>query len=119
MEYQDEHVLRVIGEAGAALRLASQRFHDGASADEALDLADEAIRLVVEIDPSMFLEMAPMTMVTLLDISGYDDRLVTRLADALEFEAEVLEGNGLFLDAGVRREQAAAVRESIDPRRAN
>ncbi len=58
-------------------------------------------------------------MVSFLELSGFDDRLVVKLAEALNLQAEILESEGSLVLAGVRREQAAAVLESIDPARAN
>jgi hydrogenase maturation factor len=58
-------------------------------------------------------------MVSFLELSGFDDRLVVKLAEALSLQAEILESEGSLVLAGVRREQAQAVLESIDPGRAN
>lgn len=119
MEYQNDYVLRLIEQMGAALRLASRRFAEGASIDESLQATDEAIRAVVDVDPSLFLRMSPASMASLLEISNLDDRLVAKLAEALLLQAEILQADADIVAAGVRREQAAAVLESIDPSRAN
>ena len=57
-------------------------------------------------------------MVSFLELSGFDDRLVVKLAEAMSLQAEILESEGLVA-AGVRREQVTAVLDSIDPARAN
>jgi hypothetical protein len=119
LEYQNDYVLRLIEQMGAALRLATRRFAEGASADESLEATDDAIRAVVDIEPSLFLRMSPASMASLLEISNLDDRLVTKLAEALLLQADILQSEASIVEAGVRREQAAAVLESIDPGRAN
>ena len=119
MEYQNDDVLRMIEQTGATLRLAAARFAQGAPADESLTLTAEAIRDVVDIDPLTFCGMSPPTMVTLLEMSGLDDRLVSRVAESLLLEADILQSEGELVDAGIRREQAQAVLDAIDPTRAN
>lgn len=119
MQYQNDYILRIIEQMGSAIREAFRRFRDGESAEESLELTNQAIGLVVDMDPELFLRLAPPSMVSFLEISGFDDRLVLKLAEALELEAEILLSEGALIEAGVRREQAAAVRASIDPAHAN
>lgn len=119
MQYQNDYILRIIEQMGTAIREALRRFSGGEAAEESLELIDSAIELVVDMDPQLFLKLAPQSMVSLLGISDMDDRVVGKLADALELEADILLGEGLLIEAGVRREQAAAVRASLDPGRAN
>lgn len=119
MQYQNDYILRIIEQMGAAIREAFRRFRDGGSVEAPLELTNEAIGLVVDMDPHLFLRLAPPSMVSFLEISGFDDRLVGKLAEALELQAEILLSEGQLIEAGVRREQAAAVRASLDPAHAN
>jgi len=119
VQYQNDYILRIIEQMGAALREAFRRFRDGEPAEETLELTNQAIGLVVDMDPELFLRLAPPSMVSFLEISGFDDRLVIKLAEALELQAEILLSEGALIEAGVRREQAAAVLASIDPAHAN
>ena len=119
MEYQKDHVLRIIEQMGAALRDASRRFSEGAPADESIEATNEAIGLVVELPPEVFLQMSPQSMVSLLEMFASDDRVYSNVANALLLQAEVLQAEGSLIEAGVRREQAAAVLDFIDPSRAN
>ena len=119
MEYQTDRVLRLLELTGASLRLAADRFAQGAPADEMMLLASEAIGEVVDMDSDSFVGMSPPSMVTLLDLSGLDDRLVSRVAEGLMLQAEILQSEGDLVEAAMRREQAAAVLDSIDPSRAN
>ena len=119
MLYQSDYLLRVIEQAGAAIREAFKRFREGAESDEPLELTEQAVGLVVDMDPKLFLRFSPQSMVSFLEISQFDDRLVTKLSEALELQGEILEARGALVEAGVRREQAAALLAAIDPARAN
>jgi hypothetical protein len=119
MQYQSDYVLRIIEQMGAALRRAFERYRDGADDDEALDITGQAIGLVVDMDSRLFLRLSPQSMVSFVEISGFDDRLVVKLVEALHLEADILESEGNLVEAGVRREQAAALTDAIDPAHAN
>ncbi|NTW29554.1 MAG: hypothetical protein HGA39_09375 [Coriobacteriia bacterium] len=119
VEYQNDYILRIIEQMGSAIRRAFQRFREGGAAEESIDVLDQAIGLTVDMDPQLFLRLAPHSMVSFLEISNYDDRVARKVAEALELEAEILESEGSIIDAGTRREQAAAILASLDPARAN
>jgi hypothetical protein len=118
VQYQSDYVLRIIEQMGVALRRAFERYRDGGDSDS-LELTHEAIGLVVDMDPNLFLRLSPPSMVSFVEISGFDDRLVVKLVEALRLEGDILEGEGNLVEAGVRREQADALAEAIDPARAN
>ena len=119
MQYQSDYVLRIIEQMGTALRQAFERYRDGDEADEPIAMTSSAIGLVVDMDPQLFLRLSPQSMVSFVEVSGFDDRLVARLVEALTLEADILEGEGDLVEAGVRRDQAAALTDAIDPARAN
>ncbi len=119
MEYHDRQVCRMIEHTGTTLRLAAQRFSQGASAQEALALTAEAIGEVVTVDPATFVGMSPPSMVTLLEVSGLDDRLIRRVAESLLLEADIFQSEADLIEAATRREQAAAILEAIDPSLSN
>ena len=119
MEYRNDYILRLIEQMGSLIRLAFERFREGGTAGEPVDVLHEAIGLAVDMDPGLFLTLAPQSMVSLVEISALDDRVVGKLAEALLLEAEVLEAAGSFVEAGVRRDQAAALLHAIDPSWAN
>ena len=119
MQYQDDYILRLVEQLGSMMRLAFARFREGQSSSEPLDVTNQAIQMVVDVDADVFLRFSPQSMVAFLELSGFDDRLVVKLAEALNLQAEILETEGALVLAGVRREQARAVLESIDPARAN
>jgi len=119
VEYQSDYVLRVIEQMGAALRLATRRFAQGAPPEESIEATNQAICLVVDIPPELFVRMSPQTMVSLLEMTGPDNRLLEKVAEALLLQADVLLADGSLIEASVRREQAAAVLGFIDPAHAN
>ena len=119
MDYRSDYILRLIEQMGSAIRLAFERFRGGGDADESLGMIHDAIGLAVDMDPSLFLTLAPQSMVSLVEISGFDDRLVGKMAEALMLEADILESRGLLVEAGVRREQSTALLHAIDPSWAN
>jgi hypothetical protein len=119
MMQQNEYVLRLIEQMGSTLRVATQRFSEGASAQESLDATNQAIAMAVELPAELFVRMSPQSMASLLDISSADDRMVEKVAEALQLQADVFQSEGFMIEANVRREQAAAVRDSIDPMHAN
>ena len=119
MGFESDYADHAVELMVTALRRASRRFAEGAPADESLGVIDDALAAAVEMPAPLFLRMSPQSMVSLLEISAADDRLVAKIADALLLEADVFETEGMLIEAGVRREQAAAMLEFIDPARAN
>jgi hypothetical protein len=108
-----------VEQLGSMMRLAFMRFREGEGSSEPLDVTNQAIQMVVDVEPELFLRFSPQSMVSFLELSGFDDRLVVKLAEAMSLQAEILESEGSLVAAGIRREQVAAVLESIDPARAN
>jgi hypothetical protein len=119
LQYQSDYILRIIEQMGAALREAFARFRVGADPEEPLELTERAIGLVVDMDPKLFLRLSPQSMVSFIEISGLDARVVAKLAEALELEADILDTEGNILEANVRREQARALSDAMDPANAN
>jgi len=113
MQYQSDYILRLIEQMGGLIRRAMERLRTGAGADEPLELTQEALGLVIDMDPETFVRLSPQSMVTILEIGGFDERVATRVAETLEAQAEIYEVMGEFSLAVARREQAAAVREAI------
>lgn len=119
MQYQHDYILRLIEQMGAVLREAFAAYRGGAASEEPLALTEAAIGLVVDMDPQLFLQLAPQSMVSLIEISNTDERLVAKLSEVLVLEADILDSEGRIIEANVRREQAAALRDALDPAHAN
>lgn len=118
MQYQSDYVLRVIEQMGSLIRRAMESLRTGGS-DEPLELAEHAIGLALDMDPSVAGRLSPASLVSLLELNMVDDRILGLVAEALDVEASALEADGDIVPATLRREQARAVRASLDPRRAN
>ncbi len=119
MDYRSDYVMRLIEQMGAAIRLAFDRFREGGEPEESIEALHRAIGLAVDMDPALFLTLAPQSMVSLVEISGLDDRVVGKVAEALTLEADILDFDGWTVEAAVRREQSTALLHAIDPSWAN
>jgi hypothetical protein len=117
--HQDEQDLRVVEQMTVTLRRATQRFAEGASAEESLARANEAMSIGVEVPIDLFLRMSPQSMVALLEVTSTEDDAIRKIAEALLLQSDVYRAQGLLIEAGVRQEQAAAMLDFIDPERAN
>jgi hypothetical protein len=119
VQYQSDYILRIIEQMGAALREAFTRFSRGAEPEEPLALTEAAIGLVVDMDPRLFLRLSPQSMVSFVEISGFDERVVAKLVEALQLEADILDTEGNIVEAAVRRDQARALHDAMNPANAN
>jgi hypothetical protein len=119
MMRSDETSGHVLEQIDSVLNHASRRFAEGASTEESLEALNRAFELVVDVPVPLFLTMSPQTMVSLLEMSGADDAVLAKVAEALLLQADMLQFEGSLIEAGARREQAGAVLEFIDPARAN
>lgn len=118
MQYQSDYVLRLIEQMGGLVRRALQSLREG-SDEESYDLADEAIGLALDMDPSLVARLSPHSLTALLDMNNLDDRVIELVGEALLVQADALESSGELVEARVRREQSAAVLALLDPSRAN
>lgn len=118
MQYQSDYVLRLIEQMGSLIRRAMEKVGVG-EAEEPYELCQEALGLALDIDPATTIRLAPTTLVSLIEMSNADDRVIALIADALEVEAEALEHAGEMLDAQTRHQQAQAVRAMLGPSHAN
>jgi hypothetical protein len=114
LSYQSDYVLRLIEQMGALIRRAMAKLGEGA-AQEPCEVAGQAIGLALGMDSSVASRLSSQSLVSLLELSRLDDQVIKLLAQAIELEAEVLQGNGEMIGAGVRREQASAVRSLLGP----
>jgi hypothetical protein len=118
MQYQSDYVLRLIEQMGGLVRRALEMLRMG-NEEEPYELAEEAIALALDIDPRVASRMSPQSLTSLLELNNLDDRVIELVGEALIVQADALERTGELVDAGVRREQSAAVMSLLDPNRAN
>lgn len=115
MRYPMDDRYRVLDQLGEMVEQARELFRAGGDAVGSLELTGQAIEIATSMDPATFLSLDPPSMASFLDISNTDDRVIEIVADAIEAQAEVADGSGLFVEASARREQATAVRELLGP----
>ena len=115
--YETDPVLQLIEQMGVLVRQASDLLQVGGEATYAL--AQQAIGLAMELEPETIGKLSPASFMHLLEMHSFDGRVVELIAEALDVQAEALDGVGEIIDAKVRREQSAAVRSMLDPNRAN
>ena len=115
MSYQSDYVLRLIEQMGELVRRAMAKLGEGA-ADEPCEVAGQAIGLSLGMDPAVASRLSSQSLVSLLELSSLDDQVINLLAQAIELEAEALQRGGEMIGAGVRREQASAVRSLLGPK---
>jgi len=118
MQYQSDYVLRLIEQMGALIRMAMAKERSG-SDEETYELAEQALGLALDIDPAVAARLSPRSLASVLELCNLDDRVIELVAEALEIEADALQINGGVLEGELRREQAKAARDLLDPRRAN
>jgi hypothetical protein len=118
MQYQSDYVLRLIEQMGGLVRRALEVLKLG-SDEESYELAEQAIGLALDIDPSLAARLAPQSLASLLEMNNLDDRVIQLVGEALLVQARALESAGEIIEAGVRRDQSAAVLALLDPSRAN
>jgi len=115
MRYPMEDRYHVLDQLEALVVQARDRFRNTGDAMGSLELSSQAIEIATSMEPSTFLTLDPPSMSSFLEMSNTDDRVITIIADAIESQAEVADGSGLFVEASARREQATAVRELVGP----
>lgn len=118
MQYQSDYVLRLIEQMGGLVRRAIEMLRHGGE-EEPYVLAEEAIGLALDVSPDVAARLSPQSMTALLEMRNVDDRVIELVAQSLELQHEVLQRNGEMIVAGVRKQQAEAVRSLLDPSRAN
>lgn len=118
MDWATDHDLRLAEQTAALVRAAAGRFREGDSGD-AMAIVNELVEIVVDMDPVRFLQLSPQSMVSFIEIAGTNDRVVANLAEAIELQADVLDVSGAIIEGRVRREQANALRDSMNPAKAN
>jgi len=116
--YQSDYILRLVEQMGSLIRRALDKVRAG-GAEEPYELAEQALGLALDLDPTVVARLSPSSLVSLLELNNLDDRVLELVAEALDVQALVLESGGELMEAGLRRDQADAVRRLLDPGRAN
>ncbi len=118
MRYQDDTIVRLIEQMGGLLRKAQERMREG-DYQESYELASEAVGHALGMDPGLVARLSPQALTSALEITAHDDRVVLLLAEALEMESRACESRGDLIEAKLHADQAVALRNLLDPARAN
>lgn len=118
MQYQTDYILRLIEQMGDLVRRALAQTRAG-GAEEPYELADRAIALALDMDPELIARLSPQSLASLIDINNLDERVIELMAQAMDLEAEILQGQGELVASVQRRDQAAAVRALLGPNHVN
>lgn len=113
MQYETDYIMRLVEQLGSMIRKTLERL-GLRHAEEPVTLASEAIGLALDMDPETASELAPQSLVSLLELRGLDRRVVELVHQAIEVEAVALEDRGEVVAAMFRREQAEAVQSLLD-----
>jgi hypothetical protein len=76
---------------------------------------EDAIGDTVDIDPTLFFNLAPESMVSMLQIGNLDPNTAGFVVRAMYYEAEGLEQHGYKERAALRRAQADAIVKAYCP----
>jgi hypothetical protein len=114
VQYETDYIMRLVEQLGSVIRKTVERLGLRAEEEEPVTLASEAIGLALDMDPETASELAPNSLVSLLELRGLDRRVVELVHQAIEIEAVALEDRGEVVAAMFRREQAEAVRSFLD-----
>lgn len=119
MRYADDEAHQhVIAQMRALVREATELLREGAG-KESCAPADEAIVVATGLDPAVVPRLSAGALTSLMEMAEHDDRVIELLAQALEIEAQVSSRSGDIVKAGLRADQASAMRRMLDPKRAN
>jgi len=89
------------------LRQALQQKHKDPR-EAAMDI-EQQIGQAVNIDSSLLFSLSPDSMVAMLELSGYDQRLAEYMVRAMALNASLLEQAGFINQADLRRQQLEAL----------
>lgn len=112
MPYQTDYVLRLIEQLGALIRKALEKL-GAKDPEEPCRLAGQAIGAALTMDPALASSLSPQSLVSLLELSEADSRVIELVAQAIEVEATALENRGDVVASEFRHGQANAVRSLL------
>ncbi|MDR2491940.1 MAG: hypothetical protein LBD25_00515 [Coriobacteriales bacterium] len=105
--FQNDYLMRMILQLVEALRRSMNKEHQ--TRDEELSDLERSIGDAVDMDPDLFLSLAPESMVSVLQIGEFDPGLAGLVVRSLYYEADLLYQNGNKPAADLRRAQADAL----------
>ncbi len=112
LRYQTDYILRLIEQLSGLIHGAVERL-GAKEVEEPVELAGQAIGLVLDMDPCVASRLSPQSLLSLVRISNLDNRIIEMVGQAIELEAAALEGQDTTT-AEFRHEQAKALRSLLD-----
>ena len=106
--FQNDYLMRMILQLVAVIQRAL-RYEKNRDDEQTAQEIEVLIGSAVGIDPGLLFSMAPESMVSLLQLGDFDDKLCAYVVRSIYFEAELLERQGLQQRADLRRAQADAI----------
>lgn len=103
LEMIEQFLKVVVASLGRALAKADPR-----SAEE----AEAAVATLVDLDPEVAMQLAPESLVTMMQLSGIGDSVADYVAYTLSMLGHAYDGMGDHATAAMRREQAQAVADA-------
>ncbi|MCL2632520.1 MAG: hypothetical protein FWD45_05500 [Coriobacteriia bacterium] len=105
--FENDYIMRMILQYLRFLRQALQQKHKDPR-EAAMDI-EQQIGQAVNIDSSLLFSLSPDSMVAMLELSGYDQRLAEYMVRAMALNASLLEQAGFINQADLRRQQLEAL----------
>lgn len=94
-----------------SLRLALSKV-DPARAREATEEVEQAVSELVDLDAEVAMQLAPESLVTMMQLSGISDSVADYVAYTLSVLGHAYDGMGDHTTAAMRRDQAQAVADA-------
>jgi len=110
---QRDYILVVINQFVNAIMQALHKSLDLSNPEEAAEDAELAIAGLLDLDPSVAMQLTPESLVTMMVLSGMGDTVANYVAYSLNALGTLYDKMGDAATAAIRREQAAAVGESF------
>jgi len=113
---QRDYILVVINQFVNAIMQALHKSLDLSNPEEAKEAAEDAelaIAGLLDLDPSVAMQLTPESLVTMMVLSGMGDTVANYVAYSLNALGTLYDKMGDAATAAIRREQAAAVGESF------
>ena len=105
--FQNDYLMRMILQLVEAIRRSMQ--HGYASREEEIQAIEAALGECMDLDPSLALNLAPDSLVSVLELGNFDSQLGGYVTRTLYYEADLLEAENKTQSASLRRAQASAI----------
>jgi hypothetical protein len=110
--FQNDYLMRMILELVTVIQRAlRERYNDPEASIQSIEIA---VGNAVDIESGLFFSLAPESMVSMLRLGDFDERLGGYVVRSMLLEAELLERCGQLERAALRKSQAEAIARAYD-----